>query len=342
MYCSQCGAALAEGARFCAACGAATAVPPPAPDIAQPAGELRRHRPGVVTLLAILKVLAGALWFALGVACGAFASPAPDRVAFLPLAIVFALMGVASFVCAYGLWRLRPFGRYVQIGFSSVGLLGFPLQTVISALILVYMFRPGIRVLFSETPIEGLRPDERTQLLALDGGSVVAVVVGIAAACLYGLAVVGIIAAIAIPNLLNAIDRGKQKRTMADIRSIATAIDAYAVDHDVYPKAQNVTQLQAIVQPKYIRVMPTVDGWGNAFEVSSSDAGYEIFSHGKDGVGDDCTPGSTVRFNDEICFADGEFTRAPGLTGVPQPSQDPPADRPTPDKLGAKLIRLRN
>ena len=32
-------------------------------------------------------------------------------------------------------------------------------------------------------------------------------------------AIIGIIAAVAIPNLLNAVDRGKQKRTMADLRS---------------------------------------------------------------------------------------------------------------------------
>ncbi|OYV98709.1 MAG: hypothetical protein B7Z68_00255, partial [Acidobacteria bacterium 21-70-11] len=32
-------------------------------------------------------------------------------------------------------------------------------------------------------------------------------------------AIIGIIAAIAIPNLLNAINRGRQKRTMADMRS---------------------------------------------------------------------------------------------------------------------------
>ncbi|PYT07794.1 MAG: hypothetical protein DMF49_07090 [Acidobacteria bacterium] len=42
-------------------------------------------------------------------------------------------------------------------------------------------------------------------------------------------AIIGIIAAIAIPNLLNAIDRGKQKRTMADIRSVGTAVEEYAV-----------------------------------------------------------------------------------------------------------------
>jgi general secretion pathway protein G len=37
-------------------------------------------------------------------------------------------------------------------------------------------------------------------------------------------AIIGIIAAIAIPNLLNAIDRGKQKRSMADIRTGAWPI----------------------------------------------------------------------------------------------------------------------
>ena len=31
---------------------------------------------------------------------------------------------------------------------------------------------------------------------------------------------------------MNAIDRGKQKRTMADIRAVATAVDSYAVDHN--------------------------------------------------------------------------------------------------------------
>ncbi|NIM01008.1 MAG: prepilin-type N-terminal cleavage/methylation domain-containing protein, partial [Acidobacteria bacterium] len=48
-------------------------------------------------------------------------------------------------------------------------------------------------------------------------------------------AIIGIIAAIAIPNLLNAIDRGKQKRTMADLRSIGTAVEEYSVDNTVYP-----------------------------------------------------------------------------------------------------------
>ena len=35
------------------------------------------------------------------------------------------------------------------------------------------------------------------------------------------IAIIGILAAIAIPNLLNAVQRGKQKRTMIDMRTLA-------------------------------------------------------------------------------------------------------------------------
>src|SRR5476651_2007528 len=49
------------------------------------------------------------------------------------------------------------------------------------------------------------------------------------------IAIIGILAAIAIPNLLNAVQRGKQKRTMSDMRALATAIEAFAVDNNTYP-----------------------------------------------------------------------------------------------------------
>ncbi len=49
------------------------------------------------------------------------------------------------------------------------------------------------------------------------------------------IAIIGILAAIAIPNLLNAVQRGKQKRTMSDMRALATAVEAYAVDNNTYP-----------------------------------------------------------------------------------------------------------
>jgi len=51
------------------------------------------------------------------------------------------------------------------------------------------------------------------------------------------IAIIGILAAIAIPNLLNAVQRGKQKRTMSDMRALATAVESYAVDNSSYPAA---------------------------------------------------------------------------------------------------------
>lgn len=48
-------------------------------------------------------------------------------------------------------------------------------------------------------------------------------------------AIIAILAAIAVPNFLEAQVRAKVSRARADMRSIATGIEAYAVDANVYP-----------------------------------------------------------------------------------------------------------
>ncbi len=127
-------------------------------------------------------------------------------------------------------------------------------------------------------------------------------------------AIIGIIAAIAIPNLLNAIDRGKQKRTMADLRSIGTAVESYAIDNNVYPAATAMNTLEGVIEPVYIRTAPTEDGWGNTFVVNSTTGGYTVCSGGKDG-GTACTVvsggGPTTSFNDAIIFINGQFVQWP-------------------------------
>lgn len=50
-------------------------------------------------------------------------------------------------------------------------------------------------------------------------------------------AIIAILAAIAVPNFLEAQVRSKVSRAKADMRSVATAIEAYAVDHNAYPLA---------------------------------------------------------------------------------------------------------
>ena len=124
-------------------------------------------------------------------------------------------------------------------------------------------------------------------------------------------AIIGIIAAIAIPNLLNAIDRGKQKRTMADLRSIGTAVESYAVDSNVYPVVSDAASLSLVVSPIYIKTMPLEDGWGYTFQVASTAVEYTLYSFGKDGAGTTCTPLQTSTFADQICFINGQFTRYP-------------------------------
>jgi len=48
-------------------------------------------------------------------------------------------------------------------------------------------------------------------------------------------AIIAILAAIAVPNFLEAQTRAKVSRVKADMRSVATAIEAYAVDYNKYP-----------------------------------------------------------------------------------------------------------
>jgi len=85
-------------------------------------------------------------------------------------------------------------------------------------------------------------------------------------------AIIGILAAIAIPNLLTAMQRAKQKRTMADMRTIATAWEARATDLNKYSAAGSVTipsndaglsNLNAYLAPTYVKSFPIKDGWGN-------------------------------------------------------------------------------
>jgi general secretion pathway protein G len=126
-------------------------------------------------------------------------------------------------------------------------------------------------------------------------------------------AIIGIIAAIAIPNLLNAIDRGKQKRSMADIRSIGTACEEYSIDMNFYPVAASMAALSPLIEPLYIRKSPATDGWNRALVVAATTTEYTICSNGKDGAGSCATDslGARQSFNDSITFANGQFVTWP-------------------------------
>lgn len=48
-------------------------------------------------------------------------------------------------------------------------------------------------------------------------------------------AIIAILAAIAVPNFLEAQIRAKVGRTMSDMRTLATSVEAYRIDYDAYP-----------------------------------------------------------------------------------------------------------
>src|SRR5881394_2933651 len=61
-------------------------------------------------------------------------------------------------------------------------------------------------------------------------------------------AVISILAAIAVPNFLEAQIRAKISRTKADMRTIATAMESYHVDNNHYP--------DTFILPRFERFIP--------------------------------------------------------------------------------------
>jgi type II secretion system protein G len=144
-------------------------------------------------------------------------------------------------------------------------------------------------------------------------------------------AIIGILAAIAIPNMLTAIQRAKQKRTMATMKAISTAWESRASDFTQYNAAgvsagllgasnpATATDVAAMLEPTYIRSMPRVDGWNRAFNIfldqpigGNNAQRYVIVSSGKDGIFD-ASPvtGVITNFDCDLIFSNGSFVSYP-------------------------------
>jgi general secretion pathway protein G len=121
-------------------------------------------------------------------------------------------------------------------------------------------------------------------------------------------ALIGIIAAIGVPMLMNAIDRAKQRRTMGDMRSLVTANGTYMVDNQQY--APLLTDLQG---DEYLQVVVVDDAWGNPLVYNTNQTNYTLTSLGKDGAVGPAPPIPWVNdpFEPDLIVADGMFTQAP-------------------------------
>jgi len=177
----------------------------------------------------VLQFIGGPVLIASGVAIGV-SSALPDAgnaVPTVPVAIALLGCGALELVCGIGLWKLKRYGRTIQLALSWVGLLGFPAGTFISIVILVYLYRPGIKLLFSERAAGQFTSDEAAQIAAVSRGSLgsVIAVAGIGAIVV---AVTGIAAALAVPGLLRARLSGNEAAAIAALRTINLAQGRYA------------------------------------------------------------------------------------------------------------------
>jgi type II secretion system protein G len=86
-------------------------------------------------------------------------------------------------------------------------------------------------------------------------------------------AIIGILAALLIPNALTAMQKAKQKGTMKDITTISTAIADYVTDNGRGPASAGAIAsgdaFALAISPFYVKVLPTNDQWGFPFEVYS-------------------------------------------------------------------------
>ncbi len=134
-------------------------------------------------------------------------------------------------------------------------------------------------------------------------------------------AIIGIVAAIAIPNLLTALQKGKQKATMGDMKTIGNSIGAYLETMSMVPDAADMAGL-ILLEPHFTKRIPRVDGWNFAWHYARSGTTsvpdtYSVGSGGKGGVFNWAhAPGQYISiamadFENDIIFSEGVFMYGP-------------------------------
>lgn len=99
-------------------------------------------------------------------------------------------------------------------------------------------------------------------------------------------AIIAILAAIAVPNFLEAQVRAKTSRARADMRTIATALESYAVDCNHYPPndgSYNVIPAELTTPIAYLSHSRLVDPFGmfNPEEITPVEAKSKYYTYTK-------------------------------------------------------------
>ena len=90
-------------------------------------------------------------------------------------------------------------------------------------------------------------------------------------------AIIGILAALLVPNAITAMQKAKQKSTMKDMVTMMTGAIDFATDHGEAPDLGQAGVLSTgdtfitDISPFYIKLCPVNDQWGNAYYVYTGD-----------------------------------------------------------------------
>ena len=152
-------------------------------------------------------------------------------------------------------------------------------------------------------------------------------------------AIIGIIAALLIPNFLDALQKAKQKRTVSDEKNTGTALMSWltdqqgaaaagaaaTVDITKYGTASTAAQLETILVPQYTQLVPTKDGWKHDYKYwidTTANTTNHAFAIGSGGANTCSCSTYTVGafdptdYNQDIAWADGYFVRWPQNLGA--------------------------
>ena len=125
------------------------------------------------------------------------------------------------------------------------------------------------------------------------------------------LVVLAIIMAMAVGAVMGARHKAKQGATVADMRSLATAIEAYSVDQGFPPASGAFDVVADVLRPYHNKLVPVNDHWGHIYTYVRNVGSYTLTSFGRDGVdGLEMTPTTRSDYDRDIEVVDGKF---PGL-----------------------------
>lgn len=110
-------------------------------------------------------------------------------------------------------------------------------------------------------------------------------------------------------NMTEAIDRGRQKRTLATLREVGGALEIIREREGVLPRLSSVHTLNS----RYLLRLSETDGWCGSIELSSGRDGYVVASRGKRSELDPqpWSGGEVAGFEADLVFRDGEFFQFP-------------------------------